>query len=137
MLPKIILKIIRNEIMPYNFPVPVRKRLLKKKKIYLDFWASQFSYLMQAFWGDTSAKLWASYTQNGVAFRYFIDGRLIHTLFVFSNPWFSYFKECYSFIFDIFCLTDVEGNLSVSTNAICQTLEITLAGSVFRIALDQ
>lgn len=70
--------------------------------------------------------VWASYTQNGAAFRYFTDGRHIHTLFVFCNPWFSYFKECYSFIFYIFCLTDVEGNLSVSTNAICQTLEITL-----------
>lgn len=55
----------------------------------------------------------------------------MYIIFVFSNLRFSYFKECCYFIFDIFYLTDVEGNLSglsVSTKAICQALEITLHG---------
>lgn len=75
--------------------------------------------------------VWASYTQKGAVFRYFTDGRHIHALSVFSNPWFCYPKECYYFVFDMFYFTDVEGNLSdlsVSTNAICQALEITLQG---------
>lgn len=97
---------------------------------YMAWWGSLglSSHICQALFYP---KVWASYTQNGVVFRYFTDGRHMHTLFVFSNSWFSCFKELYYFIFYLCYLTDVEGNLtdlSVSTNAICQALEITLQG---------
>ena len=97
---------------------------------YMDWWGSLglSSHICKAlFYINT----WAFYIQDGDIFKYSTYGSHIHTIFVFSKPWFSFFKVWYNFIFYFYYLTDAEGNLtglSASTNAIYQTVEITLQG---------
>lgn len=92
---------------------------------YMDLWASV----------PTSAKQYSTQICEIPALKILLysDTSLLEDICIpslyFINHDFFCFKECSYFIFDIFYLIVVEGNLSdlsVSTNAICQALEITL-----------
>lgn len=75
--------------------------------------------------------MWDCHIQNEVIVRYSADEGYIYTIFLYFPIWFFFLLICSHFHYLFILLTSDEGGLTglnASTNAIYQTVEITLQG---------